>query len=262
MNTILILLILLVIIIIVCLYMKYCETNKLKENLTVSVSKHPHSKDHHGHPHGHHHGHPHGHGPLRSLPKGKMSHSMTHLDSCQQQAMCGDGSGLHDFNNSSRGQEYQTQLQNNNCINDKCHQSMMNFLGNIFKHFPSADKLPHITHTLQVTPSHKAHSPNAAHAATVAASHHNGGHQPTPAHSTPSSVNSNNSLAAPANSGLNGSPLSFVTAGPFNGVPFSGTPKSSNAPMTNLVKKPGPPPTKSRSDNMSTIERNALSNIF
>ena len=39
MNTTIILVVVIIFIILLCLYAKYCETNKLKENLTISVTE-------------------------------------------------------------------------------------------------------------------------------------------------------------------------------------------------------------------------------
>ena len=69
------------------------------------------------------------------------------------------------------------------CVDNECHKSMMGMFGNMFKNLPSADKLPHITHTLQITPK-KTQSVSTA--ASIAASQH--GSNIAPAQSRPASV--------------------------------------------------------------------------
>ena len=137
MNTILILIISIVVIVAVCLYMKYCETEKLKESLTVSVKRKTTNKHE------------------SSLPKGKSANNVSYLDECSQQSMCGAGAGAGHSNLFMRDRySSNNHFRNTNkpCVDSECHKSMMGLLGNVFQSFPSADRVPHITHTLQITP--------------------------------------------------------------------------------------------------------------
>jgi hypothetical protein len=138
--------------------MKYCETEKLKESLTVSVRKNTASKDE------------------SSLPKGKSANNVSYLDECSQQSMCGADAGAGHSNLFMRDRySSNNHFRNTNkhCVDSECHKSMMGLLGNVFQSFPSADRVPHITHTLQITPQNGANQyVNHDNAASSAASSH------------------------------------------------------------------------------------------
>ena len=169
MNITIILLVVVVLIIVICLYVKYCETNKLKETLTLKVSN-------------------------RKYPSTSYSPnifpqaygSMTHLD---YNNTCGEK--ILREHHCEHHREHHPHHREMEYVDNECHKSMMGMFGNMFKSLPSVDKLPHITHTLQITPK-KTQSVSTA--ASIAASQH--GSSIAPAQSSPASVPSSTSPSA------------------------------------------------------------------
>ena len=164
MNITNVLLVVLVVIIIICFVAKYCQTNKLKENLTMTVTQSKSTSS-------------------KTLPE--ASGTMPHLDNSN--SSCGQPlySCPPSYNSSSCHLPVQKTALNSSpgCVDSECHKSMVGLFGNLFKNLPSADKLPHITHTLQITPK-KTQSVSTA--ASIAASQH--GSSIAPAQSSPASV--------------------------------------------------------------------------
>ena len=176
MNTTIVLLVVLVVIIIICFFAKYFETNKLKENLTMTVtqSRTPSSNN-------------------VNVPEATAS--MPHLEdnsSCGQPLYTVSPSynSSSCSNNSSSLPVQKTALNSTpGCVDSECHKSMVGLFGNLFKNLPSVDKLPHITHTLQITPKNAGSISTAA--TSAAANQH--GNSIVPAQSSPASVPSSSS---------------------------------------------------------------------
>jgi len=208
MNITIILLVVVVLIIVICLYVKYCETNKLKETLTLKVSN-------------------------RKYPSTSYSPnifpqaygSMTHLDynnTCGEKIL-----REHHREHHPHHREHHREM---GCVDNECHKSMMGMFGNMFKNLPSADKLPHITHTLQITPK-KTQSVSTA--ASIAASQH--GSNIAPAQSSPASVPPSASPStASAASAASAPPSASPSASPS--VPPSAPVTKSSSATTNKKK--------------------------
>ena len=191
MNTTIVLLVVTILIIVICLYMKYCQTNKLKENLTMTVTsknvKSPYSN----------------YSPS-SFPQG--CDSMPHLNDCSKRGL------FDDFN---RRYHHHREHNDKGYVDSECHKSMMGMYGNMFNSLSSVDKLPHITHTLQITPKKEmipinSDAPTAAvtnHASIVPELHSTS----APAHSIPAPVKTTN---VPVKS-TSSSSTNYVPIGPF-----------------------------------------------
>ena len=172
MNSTIVLLVVLVIIVIICFLAKYFQTNKLKENLTMTVTQSRSSS---------------------STSPPKASGSMPHLDnssSCGQPLYSSPPSQYSLPSHHSLPSQYSSPVQKTalnsspGCVDNECHKSIMGLFGNLFKNLPSVDKLPHITHTLQITPKNAGSISTAA--TSAAANQH--GNSIVPTQSSPASV--------------------------------------------------------------------------